>query len=204
MGIHMSNAELTIAMTSEESEFFRECLSGVKTYFEYGIGGSTVFAWNSLKQTGVDFRILGIDTSAEWVEKVRAAINDDAHVELEYVDIGATGHWGYPVEKTPDLQSWPLYPMGIHRTPQIGALDLVLIDGRFRVACLTQTILACQPSTKILMHDYENRPHYHVIENWVRKKKTVGTLALFERKELTKDDMLDIQKEFLKYWKVLG
>ena len=199
----MSTGELKIAMTIEESDFFKECLSGVRRYYEYGIGGSTLFAWNLLNKSGLNFKVFGIDTSSEWVEKVKAAINDDMHVELEFLNIGPTENWGHPVDKTPNLELWPLYPMGIYRILKYRELDLVLIDGRFRVACLIQTVLACQTFTKILIHDYENRPFYHVIEKWVSKKKSVGTLALFEKKELTKNDVLEMQKAFLTYWRVL-
>ena len=42
--------------------------------------------------------------------------------------------------------------------------DLVLIDGRFRVACLMATVLHTKPGTTILFDDYYDRPYYQVTE----------------------------------------
>ena len=58
--------------------------------------------------------------------------------------------------------------------------DLVLIDGRFRVLCFLTTIKFAPEGCKILFDDYNNRPFYHVVEEFCPKIDTCGRQALFE------------------------
>jgi hypothetical protein len=48
----------------------------------------------------------------------------------------------------------------VHSPWRRGAVkpDLVLIDGRFRLACFLHPLLAAAPGTPILFDDYTNRP----------------------------------------------
>ena len=62
---------------------------------------------------------------------------------------------------------------------------VVLVDGRFRVACFLKMLKSMAPqdlnSTQILIHDYE-RPEYHVIEEFAELVGRRGRLALFHPK----------------------
>ena len=57
--------------------------------------------------------------------------------------------------------------------------DLVLIDGRFRVACFLHSLLTAEAGTPILFDDYTNRPHYHLVEEFCPIEQTEGRQALF-------------------------
>ena len=57
--------------------------------------------------------------------------------------------------------------------------ELVLIDGRFRVACFLFSLINGSPGTKIIFDDYVNRPHYHVVEEFIKPIETCGIQALF-------------------------
>ena len=46
------------------------------------------------------------------------------------------------------------------------SIDLVLIDGRFRVACFLTTLRYANPKTKIYFDDYLTRPFYHEVEEF--------------------------------------
>ena len=69
----------------------------------------------------------------------------------------------------------------VHSPWRHGSLkpDLVLIDGRFRVACFLHSLLAAAPATPILFDDYTNRPHYHLVEEFCPIAETEGRQALF-------------------------
>jgi len=69
----------------------------------------------------------------------------------------------------------------VHSPWQHGSVkpDLVLIDGRFRVACFLHSLLAAEPGTPILFDDYSNRPHYHLVEESYPIEQTEGRQALF-------------------------
>jgi hypothetical protein len=57
----------------------------------------------------------------------------------------------------------------------------ILVDGRFRVACALHAIDYLDNNGILLVHDYTNRPQYHVIEQFYRKIGGVETLAVFQK-----------------------
>lgn len=57
--------------------------------------------------------------------------------------------------------------------------DLVLIDGRFRVACFMATLLFAQPGCRILFDDYGDRPDCIVVERFVKPSSMAGRVAEF-------------------------
>jgi len=69
----------------------------------------------------------------------------------------------------------------VHSPWRHGAVkpDLVLIDGRFRLACFFHSLLAAAPGTPILFDDYTNRPHYQLVEEFCPISETEGRQALF-------------------------
>jgi hypothetical protein len=58
--------------------------------------------------------------------------------------------------------------------------DLVLIDGRFRVACLMTVLLRIQRPVRVLFDDYADRPKYQRAEALVRPRRMIGRMAEFE------------------------
>ncbi|MDR7058690.1 MULTISPECIES: hypothetical protein [unclassified Sphingopyxis] len=63
-----------------------------------------------------------------------------------------------------------------------GSPDAVLIDGRFRVACLLQAIIHCKPDCVFLFHDFQDRPQYHGVLRHVDVLARVDTLAVMRAK----------------------
>jgi hypothetical protein len=63
--------------------------------------------------------------------------------------------------------------------------DLVLVDGRFRVACVLESLLSLSPSseTQILLDDYIDRPHYTVVEQYA-DVELVGRMAVLRPRRL--------------------
>ncbi len=53
------------------------------------------------------------------------------------------------------------YSDAIYATPK--DVDLVLIDGRFRVACALKCFLHVGSDCVVAFDDYLDRPHYHVV-----------------------------------------
>lgn len=187
---HMSPAETTL---------FEHCLAQATRYFEFGVGGSTVAAWRLAQQSGRPLEIHGIDSSIDWIRKVEQSVASSGQVHLRHVPIGAVGDWGKPVNPMPNPVFWPRYPEAIRACPQPQTLDLVLVDGRFRVACVIQTLLCCAPTTRILIHDYASRPEYHAVESWCERVDAVEDLALFApRPQLPRGEL---EMKFQHFWK---
>jgi hypothetical protein len=60
--------------------------------------------------------------------------------------------------------------------------DAVLIDGRFRVACLLQAIVHGKPDSLLLFHGFTDRPDYQVVLRHADMLARVDTLAVLRAK----------------------
>lgn len=126
-------------------------------YFEFGCGGSTIYA-SSLDNIN---KIISVENDQNWIESVQNA--SQKHIDFIYVDIGPIKEWGLPVDDS-EADQWHKYSdaiQGYH--PQA-----VLVDGRFRVACICQAILTIKENGLILVHDFWNREHYHAVFGFLR------------------------------------
>ena len=145
----------------------------VRTYLEWGSGGSTeLVAWLMLSGfTSSEFRAFSIESSLGWMTRMRdrsRVIRDaekEGRLRFLYGDIGATGHLGYPLHFDPDREparALPYVDLSRHRL-EVGAIDLALVDGRFRLACLLELLAYLTPRTgRVLLHDYSlNDPATH-------------------------------------------
>jgi protein O-GlcNAc transferase len=62
---------------------------------------------------------------------------------------------------------------------------VILIDGRFRIACFVTAYLRATQPMIVLFDDYLDRPHYHVVERLVKPSEFVGRMARFDLQPLT-------------------
>lgn len=159
-------------------ERLRAALQGSECYLEYGSGGSTLLA----SEIGVA-RIVSVESDPDWLEAVaRAGEGGPGERILLHADIGPTGEWGHPTSDA-EWRRWRRYPLIGWEVCQSRNLapDVVLIDGRFRVACLYAALLFARPGTCILFDDYLNRPRYHGVETILRPQAMHDRLAEFVR-----------------------
>lgn len=171
---------------------------GGGAYLEFGSGGSTFLA---ILHSSV--RAISVESDEKWIEYLKGwkVINEAIErgaLEFISVDIGRTGEWGVPIE----MEKKSLFP---HYSAQVFEkhtdFDIVFIDGRFRVACLLQTLLHCPKHTKILIHDFNNRAFYHQILEFVDFVDTCDTLAEFKVKQnIDKQRLLALYEEYKYVW----
>src|SRR5579864_2600928 len=95
-------------------------------------------------------------------------------------DIGPVKEWGYPVDES-NRSLWPAYHEQVWQRTESPNADFFLVDGRFRVACAIQCVLHCQPTAFIAVHDYSDRPHYHVIAKFLRAVASANRSSVFLR-----------------------
>ena len=95
---------------------------------------------------------------------------------LNRVDLGEIAAWGYPTtyRHRNRFHDYVVSPWRHGVKP-----DLVLIDGRFRVASFLHSLLTAEPGTRLIFDDYNNRPHYHLVEEFCPVKEREGRQALF-------------------------
>lgn len=175
-GLPISIPDTLKKQLDEESLFdgddhlFKRKIASAKMYGEYGSGKSTVWV-NKYFQGALK---ISVDTSVQWVTRVNAQLGRDI---VKHVDVGAVGDWGTP-------QSYVCRRNFLRYAERLWAdeaeLDLILIDGRFRVLCFLTCLLRCKEGAVILFDDYRTRPYYHIVEEFVKPVDFCGRQALFE------------------------
>jgi len=152
-------------------------LARAKFYLEFGSGGSTILA----DKMGVE--TLSVEGDPVYAKAVRKGLTGNT-VRLITPRIGPTGVWGYPLLNHPRWLSQRLRrryvaaPFREKRFP-----DLILVDGRFRVACALESARQANlrgVTANLIIDDYEGRPHYHVVEEFLGRPEMVGRAALFQ------------------------
>ena len=58
--------------------------------------------------------------------------------------------------------------------------DVILIDGRFRVACFLYSLIHSKKDSIIIFDDYFDRPWYHIVEEVVCLNDKCGRQAFFK------------------------
>jgi Glycosyl transferase family 2 len=155
-----------------EANLVRQSYAQASEILEYGSGGSTVLAAELGK------KITTVESDKDWAECLAGRLADYPRATVHHADIGPTGKWGMP--SRPRFHGrFHRYAMAVWDRPDLGDPDLVLIDGRFRAACLATVMLRAKRPTTVLIDDYHNRPYYHGVERLARKEATVGRMARF-------------------------
>jgi hypothetical protein len=170
-------------MDSEGLSFFRQSLNSADCYLEFGCGGSTVYACNEAKVRTV----ISVDTDPMWVEHVkkecpseRSARQDETTLHLLHVDLGPVENWGTPKDNNRARDFWKYSTSPWEMAARENAVpDVVLIDGRFRVACFLYSLLAARKGTLIIFDDYLDRPEYFVAEKYCQLEGKAGRMGFF-------------------------
>jgi hypothetical protein len=170
-------------MSPAEQAKLVEELGRARAYFEFGMGGSSLLA----VRAGVA-QMVSLDSDAAWVAAVAehpevAPRCADGSVSLLHADIGPVVEWGRPADRSA-VRKWSAYlSTGWAEWARRRMLpDLVLIDGRFRVACAMSVALACREHpVRVLMHDVdEKRPFYRDALSVCEEIERVETLLVMQ------------------------
>ena len=164
-------------MPAAETAFVLTEFAKAKVILEYGMGGSTVVAAETQGHT-----VFSVESDRSWHGKMEhwfARNPPAATVHLHHADIGPTGKWGHPADRR-RLNLWSGYPVSVWDRDDFRHPDLVLVDGRFRLACMLTTLFRIQRATRLLVDDYIDRPPYHVIETLVGAPRMMGRMATFQ------------------------
>lgn len=165
-------------MTPDETKLFVETVKPVKRYFEFGGGGSTAYV-----ATNTDATIYAVDSQKGWLDKITKYVGPRDNITYKHVDIGPPKDpWGRPKDES-KKHLWPNYSNALQDSGF--KPDFVLVDGRFREACIFKTIIYSADNNinpKIILHDC-HRKDYHVTYKYLDKIKETRTLCVFEIKE---------------------
>jgi hypothetical protein len=147
---------------------------------EYGCGGSTLALLGCHP-----LRMASVDSDPQWIaalkehDAVRMAISTGI-LSMIHGDIGPIREWGNPRDMS-RVQHWHRYisaPWSVVGEQQV---DVVLVDGRFRVACSIFSLLCGNDKTQIVIHDFWDRPKYHSLLSFADVVERADTLAVLRR-----------------------
>lgn len=173
------------AMSFDETQMWLRHFRGTRHYAEYGAGGSTVVAATIPTLES----ILSIESDPDFAQAIRQLA---PYAEVRTIDVGPIREYGHPRD-TSKKANWPTYS-----AQDLGTPDLVLVDGRWRVACICH-VLRSYPTAKLLVHDFMNRPEYHPVLSFCDIVEQVDTLVSLKRKEDVSDQAIADLYEAYKY-----
>ena len=140
---------------------FENYLHKAQNYFEYGSGGSTYHA----AMSGNIKKVYSVETDREWFNELKRILKNNSKVTYLFVDLKSKQNdWGNPGEGSTE-EDWKKYSGQFLKLNDMERkkVDMILIDGRFRVACCLKCFEGMNPNCTIAFDDFLNRPKYHIV-----------------------------------------
>ena len=150
---------------------FKQYLINCNCYFEYGVGDSTRWVLENTNS-----KIISVDTDKNWINRIDVS-NNRSRIKLNWVNLGDLENWGRP-KSYQYRDQFICYISNVWNFNE--KADVILIDGRFRVACFLYSLINGKIDSLIIFDDYNNRPYYHVIEEIVPIYNVCGRQAFFK------------------------
>lgn len=166
----------TPSMPEAETAHLTMRYGEARVILEYGSGGST---WIASQMPGK--LVFSVESDRDYARKLRHEILTGApksQVIVQHVDIGPTAAWGRARDES-QWRNFHRYPNAIWDQPFFRHPDVILIDGRFRTACLMTAMLRITRPVLVLFDDYGDRPRYRLVERLVRPVRMIGRMAEF-------------------------
>ena len=186
---------------------FRDVLASTSHYLEYGSGASTIAAWQSATT------VVSVDNDRRYLRAVATALAKSAitpaRFSLIHVNTGISKRWGFPLFKAPTrrrLQRWQRYAAAPWTFLDAHAIqpDTILVDGRFRVACVLESLLHLREGSRctILVDDYSDRPEYSIIETFATHEARYGSMAVLRKKtDFDRAECVRVLRHFQRDWR---
>jgi hypothetical protein len=193
--VHSSElGNLTIRMALSEAITWAQYLRNARRYLEWGSGGSTAFAaWFMQQQGSTLMSMDSVESSKSWIQLLlnqSVVLRHESAIEKKRLtfhtpDLGRVGEWERPLD-------WMARSKEVRETQSRSyylseglscCFDLILVDGRFRLACLLQALTLAHNDTVVLLHDVATGRGYHrVTSAWYDLHHHSGTMAVLRPK----------------------
>ena len=180
-------------------DWLKAQLQGSRCFLEFGAGASTRLA-ASLNVP----EIVSVESDLAFGRSVARAVKrspSSSHHQMVLVDLGPTKDWGFP-RYYRALRRWPEYSLRIweHLRQEKLSPDLVLVDGRFRVACFLAALAYARAGTHILFDDYTTRPEkYAIVERHLAYDRLIDRAAVFTVPEREALNPVEIHEDIAIY-----
>ena len=172
-------------MTKNELVGFLSFLTNNTIFFETGSGCSSIIAKYYTKKS------YAVEGCKDWYEK---GIKNGLKKNLIFHDLKPDNPiWSYPGKKS-TLDDWKKYFQSYKSSYNA---DVILIDGRFKVATALDIFDKIKEDTIVLIHEFQERPKYYIIENYYQYVYHWDRLTAFIKKKGINFIPIEIQK---RYW----
>ena len=146
---------------ANDMKMFYRYLDKATVYFEYGSGGST---YQANLRPNIQ-KIYTVESDKTWMNKLNSVIKNNSKITYIYNEMGTKPHtWGYPrgrcLKTSLVNYSEHLRNLSVEERSRI---DLVMIDGRFRVACCLKCFDVINDGCYVIFDDFLHRKKYHII-----------------------------------------
>ena len=184
--------------TESDVSWFNKHLAEASGFVEFGAGGSTFAA----AELGKIF--VSIESDADFHTLIRNAIEAKGQFNAEEMtflqrSIGETRGWGKPYlvgapssSRQESFRRFSDFPED--QMASLGSNPLVLVDGRFRLACALKSIIPTliEANGKIIVDDYRGRKFYHDVENFAEITERSGRMICLGRaKNIDRGNLFD-------------
>lgn len=147
-------------LSKNDKMLFYKYLDIKTVYFEYGSGGSTIQAniRDNIK------KIYSVESDIIWKNAIQNNISK-TNITYFFNEMDTVPNtWGYPGKNATDLQriNYSNHIRNLNKEDR-DAIDLIFIDGRFRVACCLKCFDIMNNDCVIAFDDFLDRPKYHIV-----------------------------------------
>jgi hypothetical protein len=181
-------------LSINDKQMFYKYLDKTTCYFEYGSGGSTYQA--SIRSNIV--KIYSVESDLKWQHKLMKLITNP-DITYIYNDMDVKGNWGTPGKKATDVQkiNYSNHLQKISKEEQ-ETIDLVFIDGRFRVACCLKCFDIINDDCLIAFDDFLSRKWYHIVLNYfdIVEQSNDNRMVILKKKEGASSPSTDLIIEY--------
>ena len=164
---------------------FLSFLNKNTTYFETGSGCSSLIAKYYTKRS---YAVEGCKERYE--QGIKNGLKDNLIFRNLKPD---NSSWSFP-GKNSNINDWKKYFQSYDKNYNA---DVILLDGRFKVATAMDLFDKINDDTILFIHEYQERPSYFILESYYDYVYHWGTLVAFVKKKNITSIPLEIQKE---YW----
>jgi len=178
-------------LSENDMKMYYQYLDKATVYFEYGSGGST---YQANLRPNIK-KIYTVESDKTWMDKLNSLIKNNTKITYIYNEMGTKPHtWGYPCGlclKT-NLINYSEHIRNLSFEER-SKIDLVMIDGRFRVACCLKCFDIINEGCYIIFDDFLIRKKYHVVldyYNVVEKTEDNRMVVLRKNKNISIPDDL--------------
>ena len=181
-------------LQNNDRKLFYKYLDNINVYFEYGSGGST---YQASIRTNIK-TIYSVESDITWQKKLKKIITNP-NINYIYNEMDTQPNsWGNPGKNATNIQK-------INYSDQLTKLskeeqesiNLILIDGRFRVACCLKCYDIIKDNCLIAFDDFINRRQYHVVlEYFDIIEKTQDNCMVILKKKKNKNIPIEVIKKY--------